>query len=207
MLLHKSAPAAPKAAAEPAGEAAGGAGNLQVHAGGPLRQVAAAQTCCAAPHTRPPKHSCGSFAHRKSPACMQALESLSGHEKGSCTGSAWACPSDHAQHDRASSSSAGKLLLSPCCPHAGVSDAARAAESTPPNTLRLVLHPVGAGQYPCRVLLQSVRDVRLLEVEFTAVKTGQTVVLEFDSPARERVVQEVRCWAYTSSSGTGIRCI
>ena len=137
---------------------------------------------------------------------MQTLEWLSGHQKGSCTGSAWACPSKRAQHDRASTSSARNLLLSPFCPHAGASDAARAAESTPPNTLRLVLHPVGAGQYPCRVLLQSMRDVRLLEVEFTAVKTGQTVVLEFDSPARERVVQEVRRWAYTSSSGVGMRC-
>ena len=64
-----------------------------------------------------------------------------------------------------------------------------------------MLHPVGAGQYPCRVLLQSARDVRLLEVEFTAVKTGQTVVLEFDSPARERVVQEVRCCTCTPSPG------
>ena len=58
--------------------------------------------------------------------------------------------------------------------------------------LRLVLHPVGPGQYPCRVLLQSSVDVRLLEVEFTAVKTGQVLALEFDNPARERVVQEVR---------------
>lgn len=64
-------------------------------------------------------------------------------------------------------------------------------DGAPFNTLRVTLHPVGAGTYPGKVVLASGGDVRVLEVEFVAVKTGQQVTLEFNSPARDRLVQEV----------------
>lgn len=69
--------------------------------------------------------------------------------------------------------------------------ATRPPDGTPPNTLRLTLHPAGAGTYPSKVVLCSSGDVRVLDVEFAAVKTGQQVTLEFNTPARERLVQEV----------------
>ncbi|KAL0021413.1 hypothetical protein WJX79_003538 [Trebouxia sp. C0005] len=64
-------------------------------------------------------------------------------------------------------------------------------DGAPLNNLRVTLHPAGAGTYPSKVVLASGGDVRVLDVEFIAVKTGQQVVLEFNSPARDRLVQEV----------------
>ena len=64
-------------------------------------------------------------------------------------------------------------------------------DGAPLNTFRLTLHPVGAGTYPSKVVLASGGDVRVLDVEFVAVKTGQQVALEFNSPARDKLVQEV----------------
>ena len=67
----------------------------------------------------------------------------------------------------------------------------RPADGAPVNTLRVTLHPAGAGTYPSKVVLVSGDDVRVLDVEFCVVKTGQQVTLEFNTPARERLVQEV----------------
>jgi hypothetical protein len=69
-------------------------------------------------------------------------------------------------------------------------------DGAPLNNLRVTLHPVGAGTYPSKVVLASGGDVRVLDVEFIAVKTGQQVMLEFNSPARDRLVQEVSCMRY-----------
>ena len=66
-------------------------------------------------------------------------------------------------------------------------------DGAPLNNLRVTLHPVGAGTYPSKVVLASGGDVRVLDVEFIAVKTGQQVMLEFNSPARDKLVQEVSC--------------
>ena len=67
----------------------------------------------------------------------------------------------------------------------------RPADGAPVNVLRVTLHPAGAGNYPSKVVLISGDDVRVLDVEFSAVKTGQQVTLEFNTSARERLVQEV----------------
>ena len=64
-------------------------------------------------------------------------------------------------------------------------------DGAPLNTLRVTLHPVGAGTYPSKVVLASGGDVRVLDVEFVAIKSGQQVTLEFNSPARDKLVQEV----------------
>ena len=58
--------------------------------------------------------------------------------------------------------------------------------------LRVTLHPVGAGTYPSKVVLASGGDTRVLDIEFVATKSGQQVALEFNSPARDKLVQEVR---------------
>ncbi len=69
-------------------------------------------------------------------------------------------------------------------------------DGAPLNNLRVTLHPVGAGTYPSKVVLASGGDVRVLDVEFIAVKTGQQVMLEFNSPARDKLVQEVSCMRF-----------
>lgn len=74
-------------------------------------------------------------------------------------------------------------------------------DGAPPNTLRLTLHPAGPGVYPSKVVLVSDGDVRLLDVEFVAVRTSQEVTLEFNNPARDKLLQEVDlaclcCWLY-----------
>ena len=68
---------------------------------------------------------------------------------------------------------------------------AAALDGAPPNTLRLTLHPAGPGVYPGKVVLVSDGDVRLLDVEFVAVRTSQEVTLEFNNPARDKLLQEV----------------
>ena len=70
-------------------------------------------------------------------------------------------------------------------------------DGAPLNNLRVTLHPVGAGTYPSKVVLASGGDVRVLDVEFIAVKTGQQVMLEFNSPARDKLVQEVGCMLFS----------
>ncbi|DBA78771.1 TPA: putative protein fap47 [Trebouxia sp. C0004] len=72
-----------------------------------------------------------------------------------------------------------------------VTNRAPGPDGAPLNNLRVILHPVGAGTYPSKVVLTSGGDVRVLDVEFIAVKTGQQVMLEFNSPARDKLVQEV----------------
>lgn len=67
-----------------------------------------------------------------------------------------------------------------------------ALDGAPPNTLRLTLHPAGPGVYPGKVVLVSDGDVRVLDVEFVAVRTSQEVTLEFINPARDKLVQEVK---------------
>ena len=76
----------------------------------------------------------------------------------------------------------------------------RPADGAPVNTLRVTLHPAGAGTYPSKVVLVSGDDVRVLDMEFCAVKTGQQVTLEFNTPARERLVQEVAFAAALTAS-------
>ena len=73
---------------------------------------------------------------------------------------------------------------------------AQGPDGAPLNNLRVTLHPVGAGTYPSKVVLASGGDVRVLDVEFIAVKTGQQVMLEFNSPARDKLVQEVSCMRF-----------
>ena len=66
-----------------------------------------------------------------------------------------------------------------------------AGDGAPLNTLRVTLHPTGAGTYSSKVVLTSGGDVRVLDLEFLAVKSGQQVTLEFAGPARDKLVQEV----------------
>lgn len=73
---------------------------------------------------------------------------------------------------------------------------APSADGAPLNVLRVTLHPVGAGTYPSKVVLASGGDTRVLDIEFVATKSGQQVALEFNSPARDKMVQEVSCYAY-----------
>lgn len=65
------------------------------------------------------------------------------------------------------------------------------SDGAPPNTLRVTLHPAGAGTYPSKVVLASGDDVRVLDLEFVALRSGQQVTLEFSGPARDKLVQEV----------------
>lgn len=68
---------------------------------------------------------------------------------------------------------------------------ARSSDGAPPNTLRVTLRPAGAGTYPSKIVLATGDDVRVLDVEFVAVRSGQQVTLEFSGPARDKLVQEV----------------
>lgn len=68
---------------------------------------------------------------------------------------------------------------------------ARSSDGAPPNTLRVTLRPAGAGTYPSKIVLATCDDVRVLDVEFVAVRSGQQVTLEFSGPARDKLVQEV----------------
>ena len=67
----------------------------------------------------------------------------------------------------------------------------RAGDGAPPNTLRVILHPAGAGTYPSKIMLTSGDDIRVLDLEFQALRSGQQVTLEFSGPARDKLVQEV----------------
>lgn len=75
-----------------------------------------------------------------------------------------------------------------------------AGDGAPLNTLRVILHPAGAGIYASKVVLTSGGDVRVLDLEFVAVKSGQQVTLEFTGPARDKLVQEVRQPSYSHHS-------
>lgn len=60
-----------------------------------------------------------------------------------------------------------------------------------PNTLRLVLKPIGTGIYPCRIIMTSYRDVRVVDVEINAQNLGETFALEFVTPAFHSVMQDI----------------
>ena len=66
-----------------------------------------------------------------------------------------------------------------------------AGDGAPPNTLRVTLHPSGAGTYPSKIVLTGSDDIRVLDLEFQALRSGQQVTLEFSGPARDKLVQEV----------------
>lgn len=72
-----------------------------------------------------------------------------------------------------------------------------AGDGAPLNTLRVTLHPAGAGTYASKVVLTSGGDVRVLDLEFVAVKAGQQVTLEFAGPARDKLMQEVSQPSYS----------
>jgi hypothetical protein len=55
------------------------------------------------------------------------------------------------------------------------------------NVLRIGLKPVGVGIYPARLVLTSLYDVRVVELEVTAQSLGQSCVLELECPARQQV--------------------
>lgn len=65
------------------------------------------------------------------------------------------------------------------------------SDGAPPNALRVTLHPAGAGTYPSKIVLASVDDIRVLDLEFVALRSGQQATLEFSGPARDKLVQEV----------------
>lgn len=60
-----------------------------------------------------------------------------------------------------------------------------------PNTLRLSLKPIGTGIYPCRIILTSYRDVRVVDVEINAQNLGETFALEFATPAFHLITQDI----------------
>ena len=73
------------------------------------------------------------------------------------------------------------------------------SDGAPPNTLRVTLHPAGAGTYPSKIVLASGPgdDIRVLDLEFVALRSGQQVTLEFSGPARDKLVQEVSQPSYS----------
>ncbi|GFR48569.1 hypothetical protein Agub_g10471, partial [Astrephomene gubernaculifera] len=60
-----------------------------------------------------------------------------------------------------------------------------------PNTLRLHLNPIGTGIYPSRIMLTSVLDVRVVDLELTAQTMTQSFVLEFSTCARQAITQDI----------------
>ncbi|GMH42128.1 hypothetical protein BSKO_10047 [Bryopsis sp. KO-2023] len=60
-----------------------------------------------------------------------------------------------------------------------------------PNTIRVALKPIGTGIYPSRIILTSPYDVRVVDVEISAQKLGETFQLEFKSPAFQTVSQDI----------------
>ena len=59
------------------------------------------------------------------------------------------------------------------------------------NVLPLSIEPKGAGVYPCRIVLSSASDVRVLDVEFSAASTAHTAELDFVCTAFQEIVQDI----------------
>jgi hypothetical protein len=76
-------------------------------------------------------------------------------------------------------------------PLGGLVDEAPSGRDIGPNRLRLALAPRGSGVYPVKLTLTSAYDTRVVLVTFTAAVRGRNSSLEFESPARASVVQEV----------------
>ena len=83
---------------------------------------------------------------------------------------------------------------------AGSARSSGPSDGAPPNTLRVTLHPAGAGTYPSKIVLASGDDIRVLDLEFVALRSGQQVTLEFSGPARDKLVQEVSQPSYSQPS-------
>ena len=132
------------------------------------------------------------FTVEKNSSRIEVCESLTLHRnilpKADAT-AIFAAASQAAAND----SSPSKTSKSPRQSAEQTVGSARPSDGAPPNTLRLTLHPAGAGTYPSKIVLASGPgdDVRVLDLEFVALRSGQQVTLEFSGPARDKLVQEV----------------
>ena len=59
------------------------------------------------------------------------------------------------------------------------------------NLLPVTIEPRGAGVYPCRVVLSSQCDVRVLDLEFSAASGSHTAELDFVCTASQEIVQDI----------------
>ncbi len=77
--------------------------------------------------------------------------------------------------------------------HAHKEAAAHAREAAPvaPNMLRVTCTPQDAGTYQVQIVLSSPADVRVMVIEMVARRALQPLSLVLESPARQRMTQEV----------------
>lgn len=61
----------------------------------------------------------------------------------------------------------------------------------PTNKLRVQLHAKGPGSFPCKIILWSNDDIRLILIQATASTLGTSTTLEFSAPARQEIVQGI----------------
>mmetsp|Transcript_4456 Transcript_4456/g.14438 ORF Transcript_4456/g.14438 Transcript_4456/m.14438 type:complete len:1214 (+) Transcript_4456:374-4015(+) len=69
--------------------------------------------------------------------------------------------------------------------------AADAATPERTNNLQVSLQPVGPGLYPAKVVLCSLTDVRVVDMEFTASSASHAASLSFECSARQSIRQEI----------------
>ncbi|XP_057307230.1 cilia and flagella-associated protein 47-like isoform X2 [Hydractinia symbiolongicarpus] len=55
----------------------------------------------------------------------------------------------------------------------------------------LTVEPCKPGQYPCKVILKSLNDIRVYHIECTVNYAGTCIELEFSSPTHQKVLQNV----------------
>jgi len=65
------------------------------------------------------------------------------------------------------------------------------AVPTPRNGLRLMLKPIGTGIYPTRLMLTSLLDTRVVDLELTAQTMTQQFQLDFSCAVRQTITQDV----------------
>jgi hypothetical protein len=59
------------------------------------------------------------------------------------------------------------------------------------NQVRLDVNPIGTGLYPDRLTLTSAHDLRIIDVEVSARKLGQSFALNFDVHALQTATQNI----------------
>lgn len=64
-------------------------------------------------------------------------------------------------------------------------------ESSSGNILPITIDPKGPGVYPCRLVLTSTCDVRVIDVEFSAAQTAHIAELDFVCTAFQEIVQDI----------------